>query len=71
MRVVNDTKFNTWKREVDKLCVAHFGYLAYTHWGQLRTSHLFSTAQALFSRVITDLGNSVSEEHSGVVGRVT
>ena len=25
MRVVNDTKFNTWKREVDKLCVAHFG----------------------------------------------
>ena len=25
MRVVNDTKFNTWKLEVDKLCVAHFG----------------------------------------------
>ncbi len=25
MRVVNDTKFNTWKREVDKLCVLHFG----------------------------------------------
>ena len=25
MKVVNDTKFNTWKREVDQLCVAHFG----------------------------------------------